>query len=47
MYFCVMTHVDGILCNVKFHFERKSDELRMFTVQKAQSYFGSFCKTWH
>jgi len=30
----------------KLHFERKSGELRMLTAQKAQSYFGNFCKTW-
>jgi hypothetical protein len=29
-----MTHVDGILCYVKLHFERKSGDFRMLTVQK-------------
>jgi hypothetical protein len=42
--FFVMTHMDGILCNVKLHFERKSGELRMLTVHKAQSNFSNVCK---
>lgn len=37
MYFFVMTHMDGILCNVKLHFERKSAKCLLYIRHKVTS----------